>query len=226
MAEKLLQFGAIPLTFSDSSGHIYEPEVSRNRIEDRIIVRAIARMLSIGSANVPQECTASRYTWRHHYMYDATTTQLMQSHRGSIVRFWTVLCMSSERITLWSKLLSITLGRHSHVVLSWDACSYGPLSYQAETRKGGQISSKSLLRNVSRLFEHSFMDIRNRDVPSVIVDGLDLQRRRSERYPRAKRVLVCFGVTCVSVLPLQLTQPASAYCRHCTACAYCAYAGY
>lgn len=28
VAEKLLQLGAIPLTFSDSSGHIYEPEVS------------------------------------------------------------------------------------------------------------------------------------------------------------------------------------------------------
>lgn len=42
VAEKLLQFGAIPLTFSDSSGHIYEPEVSRNRIENRIFVLVVA----------------------------------------------------------------------------------------------------------------------------------------------------------------------------------------
>lgn len=27
VAEKLLQLGAVPLTFSDSSGYIYEPEV-------------------------------------------------------------------------------------------------------------------------------------------------------------------------------------------------------
>lgn len=36
VAEKLLQFGAIPLTFSDSSGHIYEPEVSRRTVGWRI----------------------------------------------------------------------------------------------------------------------------------------------------------------------------------------------
>lgn len=35
MAEKLLQLGATPLTFSDSSGFIYEPEV-RNDTEGRL----------------------------------------------------------------------------------------------------------------------------------------------------------------------------------------------
>lgn len=68
VAEKLLQFGAIPLTFSDSSGHVYEPEVSRNRIEDCILARVLACSVRIGSASVSQERTASQYTWRHHYV--------------------------------------------------------------------------------------------------------------------------------------------------------------
>lgn len=35
-AEKLLELGAIPVTFGDSSGHVYEPEV---RQHERLVSR-------------------------------------------------------------------------------------------------------------------------------------------------------------------------------------------
>lgn len=61
VAEKLLHFGAIPLTFSDSSGHIYEPEVSRERLRITFLfmfwpARHWRRRRSAG-------CTASHSSW-------------------------------------------------------------------------------------------------------------------------------------------------------------------
>lgn len=63
VAEKLLQLGAIPLTFSDSSGHIYEPEVS-GRIRNQVLRRMDCSFT--GGAGLVRPSVAERSKVRFH----------------------------------------------------------------------------------------------------------------------------------------------------------------
>ena len=72
-----------------------------------------------------------------------------------------------------------------------------------QNKKRGSNLLDHYHRSVSRFVKYPFMDIRCWDVPSVNVDRLDLQRRRSEHYPKAKRARVCFSLPYASILPLQ-----------------------
>lgn len=125
VAEKLLQLGAIPLTFSDSSGHIYEPEVSKGRLR-------IAFLLMFWSAQQwKRGCFAGFYgvtflvtplcVRYHRQIFDAKRNRINCTNLGCDVFV--------EETILYSKLLGITAGRHNSVMLACWVRQYRSLSY-------------------------------------------------------------------------------------------------